>query len=1067
MPRKKQPAVKDKALEDLLSAILEAGGRDGALDDAAGPDGVGKSGGADAPGVGEPEPSGKGERPAPRPRRSAAGARGRESGKARAGARARRGEGGEGGKGKEKDKDEEAQPVSMRGRHAGMTAERRAGGSAASRTRVPRRTGATADAAPEPEPEHDRRAVMQLPVLPLRDMVIFPHMVTSLFVGRQKSIKAIESALAGERVIFAVAQRDPEVEDVQPQDLYEVGVELVIGRSLRMPDGTISLLVQGQRRARVLRYLRVKPFIKVEVEAFEDPVEKAPGTEALMRAVLSLFEKVVKLSRHLSEESYVAAMNISEPGWLADLIASTLTLDLKGRQQLLETADPVERLRVLSLLLAKELDVLDLENRIQSRVQSEVDRSQREFYLREQMKAIAHELGDYDPTIREANDLRARIEAAGMPEEVKAKALEELERMQAMPVGMPEVGVIRTYIDWLIALPWTQQTPDHLDIKAAAKVLDANHYGLTKVKERILEYMAVRKLGHGKLRSPILCFVGPPGVGKTSLGRSIAEALGRRFVRVSLGGIRDEAEIRGHRRTYIGALPGRIIQTMKTAGTINPVFMMDEIDKLGMDFRGDPAAALLEVLDPEQNHAFSDHYLDVPYNLSRVMFIMTANLLDPIPPALLDRMEVIELPGYIEDEKYHIARQFLVPRQIEEHGLTPAYIHFKDGAIRRLIREYTHEAGVRNLEREIGAICRKVARRVAETVPDDQDLSRGQDVTSVPQENHQAPVPGESVGGHEDGHEAQPDMVYPLSSGEGVQNVAVAADGWAGDGASTAADDGDGDGGKDGHTPVRQAPAVRVRTRIINEKNLEHYLGPPQFSYGMAEEQDEVGVATGVYWTPMGGDIISVEVTVMEGKGNLLLTGQLGDVMKESAQAALSYARTRARQLGIDPARFEKTDIHVHVPAGAIPKDGPSAGVTMATALVSALTGRKVRRDVAMTGEITLRGKVLPIGGLKEKVLAAHRAGISTFILPRKNEKDLVEIPQKVRRQLELRAVDDLDTVLSIALRPAPTAGDALPRPQPEAEPDGIPAGNAPAGRLSLAHGQHCSGSGSGSGSEL
>jgi ATP-dependent Lon protease len=882
-------------------------------------------------------------------------------------------------------------------------------------------------------------------------------MVTSLFVGRQKSIKAIESALARERLVFAVAQRDPEVEDVQPQDLYEMGVELVIGRSLRMPDGTISLLVQGQRRARVLRYLRVKPFIKVEVEAFEDPVEKAPGTEALMRAVLSLFEKVVKLSRHLSEESYVAAMNISEPGWLADLIASTLTLDLKGRQQLLETVDPVERLRVLSLLLAKELDVLDLENRIQSRVQSEVDRSQREFYLREQMKAIAHELGDYDPTIREANDLRARIEAAGMPEEVKAKALEELERMQAMPVGMPEVGVIRTYIDWLIALPWTQQTPDHLDIKAAAKVLDANHYGLTKVKERILEYMAVRKLGHGKLRSPILCFVGPPGVGKTSLGRSIAEALGRRFVRVSLGGIRDEAEIRGHRRTYIGALPGRIIQTMKTAGTINPVFMMDEIDKLGMDFRGDPAAALLEVLDPEQNHAFSDHYLDVPYNLSKVLFIMTANLLDPIPPALLDRMEVIELPGYIEDEKYHIARQFLVPRQIEEHGLTPAHIHFKDGALRRLIREYTHEAGVRNLEREIGAICRKVARRVAEAVPDDpdQDLSRGQDV---------AP-PADLPGGHGNEHEAQPDpdMAYPLPSGEGVQNVQAAADGWAGGGADIDVDanaDADvGGSGKDGHTPAQQAAGVRVRTRIINEKNLEHYLGPPQFSYGMAEEQDEVGVATGVYWTPMGGDIISVEVTVMEGKGNLLLTGQLGDVMKESAQAALSYARTRARRLGIDPARFEKTDIHIHVPAGAIPKDGPSAGVTMATALVSALTGRKVRRDVAMTGEITLRGKVLPIGGLKEKVLAAHRAGISTFILPRKNEKDLVEIPQKVRRQLELRAVDDLDTVLSIALRPAPDVGDALPRPQPEAEPDGIPAGNAPAGRLPVTHGQHCSGS--------
>ena len=461
-----------------------------------------------------------------------------------------------------------------------------------------------------------------------------------------------------------------------------MGVELVIGRSLKMPDGTNSLLVQGQRRVRVLRYVRNEPFILVEGEPIEDSSEKTPGTEALMRAVLALFEKIVKLSRNLSEESYVAAMNVDEPGWLADLIASTITLPQESRQAILDTVDPVERLQTLSLMLAKELDVLDLENRIQDRVQSEVDKSQREFYLREQMKAIAHELQDYDPATREANDLRSRIEAAGMPEEVQKKALEELDRLQAMPMGMPEVGVIRTYLDWLIALPWSNQTPDHLDIRAAAQVLDANHYGLAKVKERILEYMAVRKLAQGKMRSPILCFVGPPGVGKTSLGRSIATALGRTFVRVSLGGIHDEAEIRGHRRTYIGALPGRIIQTMKTAGTVNPVFMMDEIDKVGADFRGDPSAALLEVLDPEQNNAFSDHYLDVPYNLSKVLFIMTANLLDPVPPALLDRMEVIELPGYIEDEKYHIAKQFLVPRQIEEHGLTPAHIKFTDEAIR-------------------------------------------------------------------------------------------------------------------------------------------------------------------------------------------------------------------------------------------------------------------------------------------------------------------------------------------------------------------------------------------------
>jgi ATP-dependent Lon protease len=853
-----------------------------------------------------------------------------------------------------------------------------------------------------------------LPLLPLRDMVIFPHMVTSLFVGREKSLRAIESAMTDERVLVAVAQRDPEDEEVSPEDLYEMGVELVIGRSLKMPDGTNSLLVQGQRRVRVTRYLHTDPFILVQGQPIEEKVEKNPAVEALMRAVLALFEKIVKLSRTLSEESYVAAMNVDEPGWLADLIASTITLSQEDRQTILGTVDPIERLQALSLMLAKELDVLDLENRIQDRVQSEVDKSQREFYLREQMKAIAHELQDYDPATREATDLRTKIEAAGMPEEVQAKALEELERLQAMPMGMPEVGVIRTYLDWLINLPWALETPDHLDIRAAAQVLDANHYGLGKVKERVLEYMAVRKLAQGKMRSPILCFVGPPGVGKTSLGRSIATALGRRFVRVSLGGIHDEAEIRGHRRTYIGALPGRIIQTMKTAGTINPVFMMDEIDKVGADFRGDPSAALLEVLDPEQNVAFSDHYLDVPYNLSKVMFIMTANLLDPIPPALLDRMDVIELPGYIEDEKYHIARQLLVPRQIEEHGLTPAHIRFSDGAIRRLIREYTREAGVRNLEREIGTICRKVAKQVAEQLPVDPIPAANGEAASVEPlhlpisagdlntEPLDAIVPAMETGKLGRLHPAAA-AEAPAESDEVTSDMAPAIE---------AADDADSRNGK------------RIRARIIHERELERYLGAPRFSYGMAEEQDEVGVATGVSWTPVGGDTISVEVSLMEGKGGLLLTGQLGDVMKESAQAALTYARSRARHLGIDPTRFEKTDIHVHVPAGAIPKDGPSAGVTLATALVSALTGRKTRRDVAMTGEITLRGKVLPIGGLKEKVLAAHRAGISTFVLPSKNEKDLDEIPPRVLRGLRMMPVDDLDSVLKVALQPAPAVND-------------------------------------------
>lgn len=878
-----------------------------------------------------------------------------------------------------------------------------------------------------PSSDDPESETVRLPVLPLRDMVIFPHMVTSLFVGREKSIRAIEAALNNDRMVLAVSQHNPDDEEIGPDDLYSMGVELVIGRSLKMPDGTVSLLVQGQRRVRILRYTRLDPFMRVMGEAIEDSEEKAPPTEALMRAVLALFEKVVKLSRNLSDESYVAAMNVDEPGWLADLVASTITLTQDDRQQLLETVDPVERLQVLSAMLAKELDVLDLENRIQDRVQNEVDKSQREFYLREQMKAISQELGDYDPTTREANDLRTRIEMAGMPEEVQKKAVEELERMQAMPMGMPEVGVIRTYIDWLLALPWANQTPDHLDIRAAAQVLDANHYGLGKVKERILEYMAVRKLAQGKMRSPILCFVGPPGVGKTSLGRSIATALGRRFVRVSLGGIRDEAEIRGHRRTYIGALPGRVIQTMKTAGTINPVFMMDEIDKVGTDFRGDPSAALLEVLDPEQNNMFSDHYLDVPYNLSKVMFIMTANMLDPIPPALLDRMEVIELPGYIEDEKYHIARQFLVPRQIEEHGLTPAHIRFTDGAIRKIIGDYTHEAGVRNLEREIGTVCRKIAKKVAEAMPPDEGI--GYQVPGAgsehrtPDTGHQTPDgverPTEPLDGHLD--TPVPDTRHPIPD-----MIQAALD------ISEAAQE------QDAVSDMAPAPAEsattngkRLRKRIIREADLAEYLRPPRYSHGVAEEQDEVGVSTGVYWTPMGGDTISVEVIPMEGKGALLLTGQLGDVMKESAQAALSYARARAKQLGIDPARFEKTDIHIHVPAGAQPKDGPSAGVTIATALVSALTGRKVRRDVAMTGEITLRGKVLPIGGLKEKVLAAHRAGISTFLLPRKNEQDLQEIPQKVLKQLELIAVDDLDTVLRIAMRPAPGAEDAITEPTP------------------------------------
>jgi ATP-dependent Lon protease len=842
--------------------------------------------------------------------------------------------------------------------------------------------------------------LLHLPVIPLRDMVIFPHMVTQFFVGREVSLAAVAESVATDHRILAVAQREPEVEDVTPRDLYPIGVELAIGRVLKMPDGTTALLVQGQRRVEIQRYTQAHPFLRAQGRAIPEPDERNLPVEAMMRAVLALFEKVVKMSRTLPEDAYVAALNVEEPGWLADLIASSVQLDLEKRQEILATQDPAERLQKLSIMLAKEVDVLDLESRIQTEVQKEVDKSQREYYLREQIKAIQHELGEDDPQTRESNELRAKIEAAGMPEEVHKKAVEELERLQIMPPMAPEVGIIRTYLDWLVTLPWSQQTADHLNIPDAARMLEANHYGLPKVKERILEYMAVRRLAQGKMRSPILCFVGPPGVGKTSLGRSIAQALGRKFVRVSLGGIRDEAEIRGHRRTYIGALPGRILQTMRTAGTINPVFMLDEIDKLGADFRGDPAAALLEVLDPEQNHTFSDHYLDVPYNLSRVMFIMTANQLDPVPPALLDRMEVIELPGYIEEEKFHIARNFLVPRQIAEHGLLLPQVQFSDPALYKIIREYTHEAGVRNLEREIGTVCRKIAREVAAALPPDEPPP----ATEAPAESAPAEPPATPVA---------------------ADTVRLA----------------------DGAVPPQRTKKARKRY-LIREKNLEPFLGPPRYSWGVAEREDEVGLATGVSWTPVGGDTMGIEVTLMEGRGRLLLTGQLGDVMKESAQAGLSYARSWASRYSVDPKRFEKLDVHIHVPAGAIPKDGPSAGVTMTTALISALTRRPVRRDVAMTGEITLRGKVLPIGGLKEKVLAAHRAGITTMIVPRKNEKDLSEIPIRVRRKLKFVLVEDMSEVLDTALRPEPVreADPELGAPPPtEAELDEsrVPAGAA------------------------
>ncbi|HEV2580108.1 MAG TPA: endopeptidase La [Ktedonobacteraceae bacterium] len=781
----------------------------------------------------------------------------------------------------------------------------------------------------------------ELPLLPIRNTVLIPNVVTPLMVGREASIKAIESAMGRDRRLFVVTQRNEEVEDPGPEDVYAIGVEGVIDRVLKLPDGTTSVLVHGQRRMRRLEFTQRLPFMRVQAVALPEETTLTPAIEAQSRAVLALFEKCVKLSNVIPDEAYITAMNIEQPGWLADFVVSTIESPIPVRQDILETLDVEERLRKTYLLLNKELHILELENQIHTQVQLEVDKSQREYFLREQLKAIQHELGEIDPSMRDGEELREQIMKAGMPDEVLAKALKELERFNAMPSMAPDSGVLRSYLDWLASLPWQRVTEDRLDIKEAARILEENHYGLDKVKERILEYIAVRKLSN-TMRSPILCFVGPPGVGKTSLGRSIAEALGRKFVRLSLGGVHDEAEIRGHRRTYVGALPGRILQTMKTAGTLNPLFVLDEIDKIGNDYRGDPSAALLEVLDLEQNHAFSDHYLEVPYDLSKVIFLTTANVLHPVPAALRDRLEVIELPGYTEDEKLHIASRFLIPRQTQEHGLKPEKLAFEDAATRRIIREYTFESGVRNLEREIATVMRKVARKVAEG---------------------------------------------------------------------------------------RRAKSV------ITAERIPDFLGPQQHFFELAEERDEPGIATGLAWTGAGGDLVRVEATLMEGRGNLTLTGQLGDMMKESAQAALSYARSRAAQLGLESRFYEKYDVHLHLPSGAIPKDGPSAGITMATALISALTKRPARRDVAMTGEITLRGRVLPIGGIKEKTLAAHRAGIKTLILPKRNMKDLDEIPPEVLSDLRFVPVERMDEVINVALHALPLTQEELDAPEPLLRP--------------------------------
>ncbi|MGA2490432.1 MAG: endopeptidase La [Anaerolineales bacterium] len=786
-----------------------------------------------------------------------------------------------------------------------------------------------------PNQTPDEDGCIEALVLPLRDIVIFPHMVTPVFVTRQSSLLAIQEAHERNLTIIGLTQRDPEVEEPGPQDFMPIGVEMAVGRLLSMPDGSSSALVQGRMRVEIVEFTRLTPVLKVRAHVIFEPTTADKTTQALMRNALDLFERCVSLDRSIPEEAHLFAMNISEPGWLADMIATAVSINLTERQQLLLMKDPRQRLQRINKLLAQELDVLELEDEIHNRVQGEVDKSQREFYLREQMKQIQTELGEGDIFSRDLIDLKNKIESAGLPEQAHTTAIKELERLNQMPPMAPEVGIIRTYLDWIIDLPWSNSTDDNLDVRHAARVLERDHYGLKKAKERILEYIAVRSLKPKKARQPILCFVGPPGTGKTSLGHSIAEALGRKFVRVSLGGVRDEAEIRGHRRTYIGALPGRVIQTMKRAGTANPLFMLDEIDKLGQDFRGDPASALLEVLDPEQNHAFSDHYLELDFDLSKVMFITTANTLMTVPPALLDRLEVIEFPGYVEEEKIIIAERFLIPRQVEESGIESLDLHFLPEALQRIIREYTYEAGVRNMEREIGRICRKVARLKAE------------------------------------------EKRYPTA---------------------------------------------------ITPELIEKFLGPQQFFQTEAERQDEVGVATSLAWTENGGEIMSIEVAVLDGKGNLQMTGQIGEVMQESGQAALTYVKSRATQLGIDLEIFERMDIHVHMPEGAIPKDGPSAGITLATALISALTGRPVYKEVGMTGEITLRGRVLPIGGLREKVLAAHRAGLKVVLIPEKNIKDLVDVPKKVREEMKIIPLQHMDQVLTLAIAPAPVVEPPRPR---------------------------------------
>jgi len=773
------------------------------------------------------------------------------------------------------------------------------------------------------DPQSPPPSGLRVPLLPLRDIIVFPHMVVPLFVGRQKSIRALEEAMGKQKSILLAAQKDAKTNEPAEDDIYRVGTLGTVVQLLRLPDGTVKVLVEGKKRARIGKYIDDGEFFLVDAEALDETFEKTTEIEALIRTVNSTFENYVKLNKKIPPEMIMSVASIDEPSRLSDTIVAHLGIKLEDKQQLLEMMNPAERLEKVLGFMRSEIEILEVEKRIRSRVKKQMEKTQKEYYLNEQMRAIQKELGEKDEFKNEIQELEEKIKQKKMSAEAREKAEKELKKLKMMSPMSAEATVVRNYIDWIISLPWHEYTEDKLDIDDAEKVLEEDHYGLEKVKQRILEYLAVQGLV-GHLKGPILCLVGPPGVGKTSLGRSIARSTGRKFVRVSLGGVRDEAEVRGHRRTYIGALPGKVIQSMKKAGSGNPVFLLDEVDKMSTDFRGDPSSALLEVLDPEQNTAFNDHYLDVDYDLSKVMFITTANNLERIPRPLQDRMEIIRIAGYTELEKLNIAKRYLIPKQREANGLHDSNITLSDSAMISLIRHYTKEAGVRSLEREIAAVCRKVAVDV-----------------------------------------------------------------------------------------VKKGRETHVK---VTSKSLVPFLGPPRFRYGKAEQEHKIGMVTGLAWTDLGGELLSTEVQVLPGKGKLTITGRLGEVMQESAQAALSYVRSRAEELGLERDFYQKIDIHIHVPEGAIPKDGPSAGITMATALVSALTRIPVRHDIAMTGEITLRGFVLPIGGLKEKVLAAHRGGIRRVLIPAENEKDIQEIPSVILKSIEIETVEHMDQVLRKAL---------------------------------------------------